>query len=64
MTCLLCIADASGKVVATATTSDTNAMKGVNSAIAAGNVLLTDAACQTALVSGAAAMPVAGAAQP
>jgi hypothetical protein len=54
---LLCIADASGKVVATATTSDSNTLKAVNSAIAAGNVLLTDAACQTALANGVAALP-------
>jgi hypothetical protein len=33
---LLCLADASGEVVATASTNDSNAMKGVNSAIAAG----------------------------
>jgi hypothetical protein len=61
---LLCLADASGKVVVTATTKDSNAIKGVNSAIAAGNVLVSDSACQTALVSGAAAMPVSGAAKP
>jgi hypothetical protein len=52
---LLCVADAAGKVVVTASTTDSNAVKGVNAAIAAGNVLLTDTACQTALASGAAA---------
>jgi len=61
---LLCLADASGKIVATASTNDSNAIKGVNSAIAAGGVLLTDGACQTAFVSGAAAIPVSGAAKP
>jgi len=61
---LLCLGDAAGKVVATASTNDSNAIKGVNSAIAAGNVLLTDTACQNAFTSGAAAMPVAGAATP
>jgi hypothetical protein len=61
---LLCLADASGKVVATASTNDSNAMKGVNSAIAAGNVLLTDAACQTAIADGEAALPVTSTAQP
>ena len=61
---LLCLADASGKVVATASTRDPNAVKGVNSAIAAGSVLLTDSACQTAFASGAAAIPVNGAATP
>lgn len=61
---LLCLGDASGKVVATASTNNSNAMKGVNSAIAAGGVLLTDSACQTAFASGAAAMPVTGAAKP
>jgi hypothetical protein len=61
---LLCLADASGKVVATATTNDSNAIKGVNAAIAAGNVLLTDSACQTAFVSGAAAIPVSTAVKP
>lgn len=54
---LLCIADASGKVVATASTNDSNTLKAVNSAIAAGNVLLTDAACQAALANGVAALP-------
>jgi hypothetical protein len=51
---LLCLADASGKVVATASTSDTNALKAVNTAAAA------DAACQSALTNGAAAIPAAG----
>ena len=54
---LLCIADASGNVVATATTSDPNALKAVNAAVAAGDVLLTDAACQRALANTAAAVP-------
>lgn len=54
---LVCLANASGKVVATASTSDPNAVKAVNSAVAAGNVLTTDAACQTALASGAVALP-------
>ena len=54
---LLCLADASGKVVATATTSDPNALKAVNAAIAAGDVLLTDAACQSAIASATAAVP-------
>jgi hypothetical protein len=61
---LLCLADATGNVVATATTSDSNSVKGVNSAIAAGSVLLTDAACQTALAGGQVAIPVTGAATP
>jgi hypothetical protein len=61
---LLCLADASGKVVAVATTNDSNAMKGVNSAIAAGNVLLTDAACQTAIADGAAVLPATSTAKP
>jgi hypothetical protein len=54
---LLCIADASGKVVQTVSTNDSNTLKAVNSAMAAGNVLLTDAACQAALVNGVAALP-------
>jgi hypothetical protein len=54
---LLCLADATGKVVQTAATNDPNTIKAVNSAIAAGDVLLTDTACQTALASGAAAIP-------
>ena len=41
-----------------------NAMKGVNSAIAAGNVLLTDAACQTAIADGVAALPATSTAKP
>lgn len=53
---LLCVADATGKVVATASTNDSNTMKAVNAAVAAGNALLTDAACQTALSSGATAL--------
>lgn len=57
---LLCLADASGKVVATVSTSDPNAIKAVNAAVAAGSVLLTDTACQTAIASGAAAMPATG----
>ncbi len=61
---LLCLADATGKVVATASTNDSNAIKGLNAAIAAGNVLLTDKACQTAFASGAAAVPVTGATTP
>ncbi len=61
---LLCLADASGKVVGTATMNDSNAIKGVNSAIAAGSVLLTDSACQTAMASGAAAIPTTGATKP
>jgi hypothetical protein len=61
---LLCLADASGKVIAVAATNDSNAMKGVNSAIAAGSVLLTDAACQTAIADGEAALPVASTVKP
>jgi hypothetical protein len=61
---LLCLADASGKIVSTVSTNDSNAIKGVNSAIAAGNVLLTDSACQTAFVSGAAAIPLNDTAKP
>lgn len=61
---LLCLADASGKVIATASTGDSNAVKGVNSAIAAGSVLLTDSACQTAFASGAAAIPANSVATP
>jgi hypothetical protein len=61
---LLCLADATGNVVATATTSDSNSVKGVNSAIAAGSALLTDTACQTALAAGRVAIPVTGAATP
>jgi hypothetical protein len=61
---LLCLADASGKVVATVSTNDSNAVKGVNSAIAAGNVLLTDAACQTAIADGAAVLPATSTAKP
>lgn len=61
---VLCLADATGKVVATATTSDPNAIKEVNAAIAAGSVLLTDSACQAVLLSGAAAQPVPTAVTP
>jgi hypothetical protein len=61
---LLCIADATGKVVTTATTSDPNAVKGADAAIAAGSVLLTDAACQTALASAAAAASAPSATTP
>jgi hypothetical protein len=61
---MLCLADTTGKVVATATTSDSNSIKGVNAAIAAGSVLLTDTACQTALAGGQVAIPVTGAATP
>jgi len=61
---LLCLADTSGKVVATVTTSDSNSLKAANAATAAGNVLLTDTACQTALASGAALVPVTGTATP
>jgi hypothetical protein len=53
---LLCLVDATGKVVATATTSDSNSVKGVNAAIAAGSTLLTDTDCQTAFTSGTAAL--------
>lgn len=53
---LLCVADASGKVVATASTSDPNALKAANAAVAAGSTLTTDATCQAALASGAAAL--------
>jgi hypothetical protein len=55
---LLCLADAAGKVVVTAGTHDPNTVKAVNASIAAGNVLLTDGECRSALVTGAA---VAGA---
>jgi hypothetical protein len=55
---LLCLADTTGKVVATATTSDSNSIKGANAAIAAGSALLTDTDCQTAFTSGAAALPL------
>lgn len=58
---LLCLGDATGKVVATATTNDSNAIKGMNSAIAAGSVLLTDTACRTALTS---VVPATGTATP
>ncbi len=61
---LLCLGDATGQVVATASTNDSNAIKGVNAAIAAGSVLLTDTACQTAFASGAASIPVTGATTP
>jgi hypothetical protein len=56
---LLCLADATGKVIATVNTSDTNAVNGVNTAIAAGSVLLTDSACRSALASSALAVPAA-----
>jgi hypothetical protein len=61
---LLCVADASGKVVATATTNDPDAVKAVNAAVAAGSTLTTDAACQAAIASGTAALPAAGTATP
>jgi len=61
---LLCLADASGKVIATATTSDANAVKALNAAVGAGDVLLTDAACQSALAGAAAAVPAVTALKP
>ncbi|HVC63584.1 MAG TPA: hypothetical protein VND19_24860 [Acetobacteraceae bacterium] len=61
---LLCLADASGRIVATASTNDPNSLKAVNAAIAAGNVLLTDAACQIAFARGAVAMPAGGTTKP
>jgi hypothetical protein len=61
---LLCLADASGKIVATATTSDPNALKAVNAAIAGGDVLLTDAACQSAIADATAMVPSASSVKP
>ena len=61
---LLCLADASGKVVGTATTSDPASVKAANAAVAAGGVLTTDAACQDAIASGAAAAPTSGTTTP
>lgn len=54
---VLCLADTSGKVIATANTTDPNAVKAVNAAVAAGSALTTDAACQAAIASSAAALP-------
>lgn len=54
---VLCLANAAGKVVGTATTHDPDALKAVNAAVATGSVLLTDAACQTALGEAVAAPP-------
>lgn len=54
---LLCIADASGKVIETVSTKDSNTIKAVNAAVAAGDVLMTDTACQAALANGLAALP-------
>jgi hypothetical protein len=56
---LLCVADASGAVVATAMTNDPDAVKAISAAAAAGNTLLTDAACRQALAAGVAAAPAA-----
>lgn len=61
---LVCLADATGKIVTTATTTDPNAVKAANAAIAAGNALMTDSACQTALANGAVALQSKSAAQP
>ena len=61
---LLCLANASGKVVATVSTSDPTAVKAVNAAIAAGNSVTTDTACQAAIASGAAALPTGAVATP
>ena len=52
---LVCIADAAGKVVATASTTDPDMVKAANAAVAAGGVLTTDTACQAAVTSGVAA---------
>lgn len=54
---ILCLADASGQVIETVATNDSNAMKSVNAAITAGSALLTDSACQAALASAAMAAP-------
>jgi len=61
---MVCVADASGKVIATATTSDPNSVKALNAAVATGSALTTDAACQSAIVNGVAALPLSGAASP
>jgi hypothetical protein len=53
---LVCVADAAGKVTATASTSDPNSVKAVNAAVAAGGTLITDIACQTAISEGVAAL--------
>lgn len=52
---LVCLKDASGTVMQTASTSDPNAVKALNSAVAAGGTLMTDAACQAAIAAGVAA---------
>jgi hypothetical protein len=61
---LLCVADATGQIVTTATTSDPNAIKGVDAAISAGSVLMTDAACQSALSGAVTAIQAPSAAAP
>jgi hypothetical protein len=63
---LICVADATGKVVAAASTQDTNSVKAANAIVAAGGTLATDAACQAAIASGAVALttPAAPAAAP
>jgi hypothetical protein len=60
---LVCVADTSGKVVTAASTKDPAAVKAANAALAIGGTLTTDAACQAAVASGAAAI-VAAAPQP
>jgi hypothetical protein len=53
---LVCVADTSGKVVAITSTTDPTSVKALNAAIAAGGALTTDATCQAAAISGAAAL--------
>jgi hypothetical protein len=53
---LVCVADATGKVVAAASTTDPNAVKVANAMVAAGGTLTTDAACQSAIANGAVAL--------
>jgi hypothetical protein len=53
---LICVADATGRIVAAASTKDPDAVKTANVVVAAGGALTTDAACQAAIASGTVAL--------